>query len=171
MGVPPLAAHLFCFVSAVSSHITPPIAIGALVASQIAGANYWKTSWESVKAAFAKYLLPFFFIYAPVVLLRPDAGFVPSLLQVVAILVVIFSLQIGVSRYCFTKLRLDETIAFIVASAFSLAAVFRMGELFFFIGLALFALSMTRQFMIGKKLPIQTSEAPSELLALPNDAD
>ncbi len=46
-----------------------------------------------------------------------------------------------------------------------------MGELFFFIGLALFALSMTRQFMIGKKLPIQTSEAPSELLALPNDAD
>lgn len=160
MGVPPLAAHLFCFVSAISSHITPPIAIGALVASQIAGANYWKTSWESVKAAFAKYLLPFFFVYAPVVLLRPDAGFVPSLLQVVAILVVIFSLQIGVSRYCFTKLRLDETIAFIVASAFSLAAVFRMGELFFFIGLALFALSMTRQFMIGRKLPIQTSEAP-----------
>ena len=145
MGVPLLSAHLFCFVSAICSHITPPIAIGALVASKIAGANYWKTCWESVKAAFAKYLLPFFFIYAPVTLLRPDAGFVPSLLQVVAILVVIFSLQIGVSNYCFTKLRLDETIAFIIASIFSLAAVFTRDEPLFFIGLALFVLSMARQ--------------------------
>ena len=152
MGVPLLAAHFFCFVSAICSHITPPIAIGALVASKIAGANYWKTCWESVKAAFAKYLLPFFFIYAPVTLLRPDAGFVPSLLQVVAILVVIFSLQIGVSNYCFTKLRLDETIAFIIASIFSLAAVFTRDEPLFFIGLALFVLSMARQFMVGRRL-------------------
>jgi len=156
MGVPLLAAHLFCFVSAVSSHITPPIAIGALVASKIAGANYWKTCWECVKAAFAKYLLPFFFIYAPVILLRPDAGFVPSLLQVAAILVVIFSLQIGVSKYCFTDLRWDETIAFIIASAFSLAAVFTKDGLLFFIGLAIFAVSITRQFMIGRKLKTET---------------
>ena len=160
MGVPLLPAHFFCFVSAICSHITPPIAIGALVASKIAGADYWKTCWESVKAAFAKYLLPFFFIYAPVVLLRPDAGFVPSLLQVVAILAVIFSLQIGVSNYCFTKLRLDETIAFIIASMFSLAAVFTRDELFLFIGLALFLVSITRQFMIGRKLKIQTGGAP-----------
>lgn len=160
MGVPILAAHLFCFVSAVTSHITPPIAIGALVASKIAGANYWKTAWESVKAAFAKYLLPFFFIYAPVVLLQPDAGFVPTFLQLVAILVVIISLQIGVSNHCFTRLRLDEMIAFIAASLFSLAVVFTRDELFFFIGLALFLVSLARQFMIWKKLKMQTSEAP-----------
>ncbi len=160
MGVPLLAAHLFCFVFAVCSHITPPVAIGALVASKIAGADYWKTAWESVKAAFAKYLLPFFFIYAPVVLLRPDAGFMPSLLQVAAILVVILSLQIAVSNYCFTHLRLDETIGFIIASALSLAAVFTRGELFFSIGLALFVVSIARQFMIRRKLKIQTGEAP-----------
>lgn len=160
MGVPLLPAHLFCFVFAICSHITPPVAIGALVASQIAGANYWKTAWEAVKAAFAKYLLPFFFIYAPVTILRPDAGFMPSLLQVVAILVVILSLQIGVSNYCFTHLRLDERIGFIIASLFSLAAVFTKDELFFFIGLALFVVSTVRQFTIRKKLKIQTGEAP-----------
>jgi len=160
MGVPLLAAHLFCFLSAITSHITPPIAIGALVASKIAGANYWKTCWESVKAAFAKYLMPFFFVYAPVVLLRPDAGFVPSFLQVVAILVVIISLQIGVSNYCFTRLRLDEMTAFIMASIFSLAAVFTRDELFFFIGLALFLVSITRQFIIGRKLKMQTGVVP-----------
>ena len=160
MGVPILAAHFFCFVSAVSSHITPPIAIGALVASKIAGANYWKTCWESVKAAFAKYLLPFFFIYAPVILLRPDAGFIPSFLQVVAILVVIFSLQIGVSRYCFTNLKWDETTAFIIVSIFSLAAVFTRDALFLFIGLALFAASIARQFLMERKLRIKTGGAP-----------
>lgn len=154
MGVPLLAAHLFVFVSAISSHITPPIAIGALVASQIAGADYWGTCWEAMKAAFAKYLLPFFFIYAPVILLRPDAGFLPTFLQVAAILVVIFSLQIGVSNFCSTKLRFHETIAFIIASLFSLVAVFTKEELFFFIGLALFVVSVTRQFMIGRKLKI-----------------
>jgi TRAP transporter 4TM/12TM fusion protein len=152
IGVPLLPAHLFCFVSAISSHITPPIAIGALVASQIAGANYWKTAWESVKAAFAKYLLPFFFIYAPVVLLRPDLGFLPSLFQVMAIFVVIIALQIGVSNYCFTNLGLDETIAFIMASIFSLFAVFAKNELFFFIGMALFVVSIVRQFVMGSKL-------------------
>jgi len=161
MGVPILAAHLFCFVSAITSHITPPIAIGALVASRIAGADYWKTAWESVKAAFAKYLLPFFFVYAPVVLLRPDAGFMPTLLQLVAILAVIFSLQIAVSNYCFTNLKVDETIAFIIASAFSLAAVFTKDALLFSIGLVLFLVSLSRQFITGKKLKIQTDEALS----------
>jgi TRAP-type uncharacterized transport system fused permease subunit len=160
MGVPLLPAHLFCFVFAVCSHITPPVAIGALVASKIAGADYWKTSWEAVKAAFAKYLLPFFFIYAPVILLRPDAGFVPSLLQIAAILVVIFSLQIAVSNYCFTHLRLDETIGFIIASVLSLAAVFTKGELLFLIGLALFVASTARQFVIRRRLKIQTGGAP-----------
>jgi TRAP transporter 4TM/12TM fusion protein len=160
MGVPILPAHLFCFVSAISSHITPPIAIGALVASQIAGANYWKTAWESVKAAFAKYLLPFFFIYAPVVLLRPDLGFLPSLFQVIAIFVVIIALQIGVSNYCFTNLRLDETIAFLIASIFSLSTIFVKNELFFFIGMALFVGSIVRQFVIGRKLKIQTGRNP-----------
>jgi TRAP transporter 4TM/12TM fusion protein len=154
MGVPLLAAHMFCFVSAISSHITPPIAIGALVASKIAGANYWKTTWEAVKAAFAKYLLPFFFIYAPITLLRPDAGFLTSFFQVGAILMVIFSLQIGVSRYCFTKLKWDETAAFIIASIFSLAAVFTRGALFLFIGFGIFAACIARQFLMERKLRI-----------------
>ncbi|MFQ5826256.1 MAG: TRAP transporter permease, partial [Dehalococcoidia bacterium] len=37
MGVPLLQAHFFPFIFAVFSHLTPPVAIGALVASQLAG--------------------------------------------------------------------------------------------------------------------------------------
>jgi TRAP transporter 4TM/12TM fusion protein len=156
MGVPLLAAHLFCFVSAISSHITPPIAIGALVASKIAGADYWKTCGEAMKAAFAKYLLPFFFIYAPVVLLQPDAGFGPTFLQVVAILVAVFALQIGVSNFCFATLRWDETTAFLVSAGLCLVAVFIRVHSFFFVGLALFIVSLAWQFMAGRKLHSET---------------
>jgi len=130
----------------------------------MAGANYWKTTWEAVKAAFAKYLLPFFFIYAPVTLLRPDAGFFTSFLQISAILMVIFSLQIGVSRYCFTNLKWDETAAFIIASIFSLAAVFTRGALLLFIGLGIIAVGIARQFLMERKLRVQTGGAPIRAL-------
>lgn len=146
MGVPLLAAHLYCFVFAICSHFTPPIAIGALVASQIAGADYWGTAWEAVKAAFAKYLLPFFFIYAPVIILRPESGFIPSLIQVLAILAVISSLQIGISNYCFTNLRFNERICFIIASLLCLTFIFNRSYSFFLAGVILFAFAIAWQF-------------------------
>ncbi len=146
MGVPLLQAHLFCFVFAICSHFTPPIAIGALVASQIAGANYWRTAWEAVKAAFAKYLLPFFFIYTPVIILRPESGFTSSFIQVVAILAVISSLQIGVSNYCFTHLGLNERTEFIIASVLLLIFIFSQNYSFFLAGLILFIVAIAWQF-------------------------
>ncbi|MDF1554814.1 MAG: TRAP transporter fused permease subunit [Deferrisomatales bacterium] len=150
MGVPLLAAHFFCFVSAISSHITPPIAIGALVASQIAGGNYMKTAFEAMKAAFAKYLLPFFFIYAPIVMLRPDRGVVESVIQVVAILIMIVALQIAVSQYCFTWLRKDETLIFGAAAVLALLNIFTTSAPLFWVGLVLFVGSLVRQFVIGR---------------------
>jgi TRAP transporter 4TM/12TM fusion protein len=162
MGVPLLAAHFFCFVSAISSHITPPIAIGALVASQIAGGNYMKTAWESMKAAFAKYLLPFFFVYAPIVMLRPDEGVVGSVVQVVAILVLILALQISVSQYCFTGLRRDETAIFGVASALALVAIFTKSVPVFLVAVVLFVGSLSRQLVIARRQKAKPSFATAD---------
>jgi TRAP transporter 4TM/12TM fusion protein len=154
MGVEPLSAHLFCFYFAICSHITPPIAIGALVAAQIAGGDYWKTSWEALKAAFPKYLLPFLFVYTPIVLLRPESGFIPSLMQFAAMSVAIFAMQIGVSSYCFTVLSIIEITTFIAAALLSLVALFMMSEIFFFISLVVFIASLIRQLMKRKTLPV-----------------
>jgi len=151
MGVPMLAAHFFCFVSAISSHITPPIAIGALVASQIAGGDYMKTAWESMKAAFAKYLLPFFFVYAPIVMLRPDEGLLGSIIEAVSILILIVALQISVSQYCFTNLRKDESVVFGAASLFALVAIFTKSVPLFLVGIVLFVGSLIRQWMITRR--------------------
>jgi TRAP transporter 4TM/12TM fusion protein len=69
-GVDPLAAHLFLFYFGLMSMITPPIAVGSIVAAQIAGANMWSTSFYGMRMGISAYLLPFLWIYNPAILLH-----------------------------------------------------------------------------------------------------
>lgn len=70
LGVDPMAAHLFLFYFGLMSMITPPIAIGSIVAAQVAKANMWTTSFLGVRLGVTAYLLPFLWIYNPAVLLH-----------------------------------------------------------------------------------------------------
>jgi len=65
LGVPILQAHLFPFYYAVFAHLTPPVAIGLMVACKMAKANYWKASWPAMKAAIPSFLFPFFLCMRP----------------------------------------------------------------------------------------------------------
>ncbi|MFC1870127.1 TRAP transporter permease [Chloroflexota bacterium] len=67
-GIPPLASHLFIMYWAVLSHITPPLAIPAYAAAAISGGNPLKTAMEAMRLGFVLYLVPFFFVYNPVLL-------------------------------------------------------------------------------------------------------
>ncbi len=146
MGVPLLPAHLFCFIFAVASHLTPPVAIGTLVASQIAGAKYWPTAWEAVKAAFSKFLLPFFIVYVPVIILRPQADVMLSIVQIIGILLIAISTEMGFVNYCLTELRQGERVAFMIVALLCLISVFTQSYLFFFAGVALFIVTIGGQF-------------------------
>jgi len=147
MGVPLLAAHLFPFVFAVFSHLTPPVAIGALVASRLAGAEYWTTTREALKAAFTAFLLPFFIIYAPVIILRPEVGPIMAAAKIAGILLGVACLQMGISNYCLTLLRTHERGTFILASLLCLIFVFTQIYPFLLAGGALFIVSIAWQFM------------------------
>jgi TRAP-type uncharacterized transport system fused permease subunit len=138
MGVSTLQAHLFCFICAVFSHITPPVAIGALVAAQIANADYWKTAWESVKAAFAKYLLPFLIVYAPVIILRPQGGMFSSVIIILALILAILSLQIFLSSYGLMPLTRFERPFFLMATLVCLWGVFASRPAITIAGIAIF---------------------------------
>lgn len=67
-GVPLLAAHFFVFYYGEMSALTPPVAIGCLVASGMAKADFMKTCWVSLRLAIAGFVLPFMFLYRPQVL-------------------------------------------------------------------------------------------------------
>ena len=152
MGVPLLQAHLFPFVFAVFSHLTPPIAVGAMIAARLAGADYWKTAIEALKIAFTAFLLPFFIIYVPVIILRPEGGLLLSIAQMAAIILGVMSLQVALSNYFNTALRRNERLVFLIAALFCLSFPFLKVYPYFYVGIALFAISITRQFMRGRQI-------------------
>ena len=63
LGVPDLAAHMFCFYFAMFANLTPPVALASFAAAGISGGNPMKTGWVSVKLAIAGFIVPYMFIY------------------------------------------------------------------------------------------------------------
>lgn len=64
-GLNPVAVHLFIIYWAVASNLTPPVAFPAYTASVIAGASPNKTAWQAMKLGIAAYMVPFFFVARP----------------------------------------------------------------------------------------------------------
>lgn len=157
MGVPLLQAHLFPLIFAVFSHLTPPIAIGALVASQLAGAQYWPTCWEALKAASTAFLLPYFIIYAPVIILRPDAGPVISVTQIAAIPLGVLALQITFSGYFLGVVARTMRLAFGVTAFLFFVAVLAGSWLLILIAIAMLLVFTTNQLLIRRRT-YQTQE-------------
>ncbi|MEQ9121986.1 MAG: TRAP transporter large permease subunit, partial [Alphaproteobacteria bacterium] len=72
LGVPPLAAHLFVLYYGVLADLTPPVCVSAYAAGGIAGANPFKTGTTAFRLGNAKVMVPFVFVYAPVMLIVVD---------------------------------------------------------------------------------------------------
>ena len=70
LGVPPLAAHLFVFYFGIISAITPPVALASFTAAAIAGSDPMRTSWLSMRLGFAAYIVPFFMVYNPALIMQ-----------------------------------------------------------------------------------------------------
>jgi len=74
VGLSPFQAHFFVFYYSCLSTVSPPIALAAYVAAGIAGANTDKVGWMAFRLALAGFIVPFFFIYQPgMLLMGPDA--------------------------------------------------------------------------------------------------
>jgi TRAP transporter 4TM/12TM fusion protein len=74
LGFETLPAHMFAFYFAVISLITPPVAVSSLAASEIAGAEFFKTGLNACKVGVISYVVPFVFIYYPVLLMEGRAS-------------------------------------------------------------------------------------------------
>lgn len=66
----PIAAHLFVFYWALASYLTPPVALGAATAAGLANANFLRTGLLSMRLGVLLYLLPFFFVFSPSLILQ-----------------------------------------------------------------------------------------------------
>ncbi|HEX9836994.1 MAG TPA: TRAP transporter large permease subunit, partial [Alphaproteobacteria bacterium] len=70
LGVDPMAAHLFVFYFGMMSLVTPPVAIAAFFAANLAGAEPMRTGWAATRLGWTAYIVPFLFVYSPSLLFR-----------------------------------------------------------------------------------------------------
>ncbi len=73
MGLYPLAVHLFVMYWGMSSFITPPVALGSFAAASLSGASPMETGFQSMRLGIAAYIVPFFFVLNPALVLHGPA--------------------------------------------------------------------------------------------------
>ncbi len=69
LGAVTPAAHMFAFYFAILSAITPPVALAVFAAAGLAKANMWASGFAAMRAAAPAYIVPFMFVYEPMLLL------------------------------------------------------------------------------------------------------
>jgi TRAP transporter 4TM/12TM fusion protein len=70
LGVAPMAAHMFVMYFGMMSMVTPPIALAAYAAANIARCDPDKTGWMATRVGWAAYVVPFLFVYDPPLLMQ-----------------------------------------------------------------------------------------------------
>ena len=72
VGISPLAAHMFILYLGMMSFLTPPVAIAAFFAANLANAPFMATGWTSMRFGWTAYVVPFLFVFSPALLLQND---------------------------------------------------------------------------------------------------
>jgi len=70
LGANPLAAHLFVFYFACISAITPPVCGAVYTACGFSGTSVIQTGWTATRLGISAYIVPFLFVYHPVIMLK-----------------------------------------------------------------------------------------------------
>src|SRR5574341_2331049 len=65
MGLRPMAAHMFVMYFGMLSMITPPVALAAFAAANIARTDAWSVGWQAVRVGWSVFILPFCFVANP----------------------------------------------------------------------------------------------------------
>nr|WP_228632793.1 TRAP transporter permease [Halomonas sp.] len=94
-GLNPMGSHLFILYWGMLSYITPPVALAAITAAGVAGANNTKTSLHAVRLGGILFVLPFLFVLNPALILQgePLRVVISSITALVAIWLVAAAME------------------------------------------------------------------------------
>lgn len=99
MNVLPLAAHLFIFYFGIISNVTPPVALAAYAAAGVARCNPTKTGIFAFKLSLSGFILPFMFVYNPVLLMQ--GNWLEIIQSLITALLGIYSLSAALEGFVF----------------------------------------------------------------------
>ncbi|MEJ8728285.1 Neu5Ac permease [uncultured Flavonifractor sp.] len=155
VNVLPISAHMFCLIYACLSNITPPVAMSSYVAAGIAGSNQTKTGLLSVRLGLVGFLIPFFFLDNPILLIGadPTATIAGSLWAMFTASIGTVALVGGLEGWFVRKSSWPERIVLIAVAPLMLYP----GAVTDFIGFAILAAVILFQFFTRRHAPAQTA--------------
>lgn len=109
MEVLPLAAHFFVFYFGCLSNITPPVALASYTAAGLSGGNPTRVAWNGLKLAIAGFLVPFLYVYNPMLLLE-GIKVTPFILSIITGGIGVVCLGIAAMGYLVKQLFIYERI-------------------------------------------------------------
>ena len=140
MGIDPMAAHMFILYYGCLSMISPPVAIAAFVAANLANADHNKTGWTAMAFGWTLFVVPFLFVYSTTLLMKGNPLVI--ILDVAAAALGIWLVSAAVMGFSKRPLRPLERLAYVVAgvSVFLPATVQPQARWINLVGLVLVAL-------------------------------
>lgn len=108
LGLQPMAAHLFVLYFGMLSMLTPPVAIAAFVAANMAKAPSMATGVEAVRIGWPAYLIPFFFAASPALLFDGPIWLVG--LTAAKALIGVYAITVGIVGFVGRDLSLIERL-------------------------------------------------------------
>ncbi|MDQ0340817.1 TRAP transporter 4TM/12TM fusion protein [Caldalkalibacillus uzonensis] len=115
LGVSALAAHMFVFLYAALSNITPPVALASYAAAGIAGAPPNKVALTAVRLGITGFIMPFFFIFNPVLLFDGE-NLLGSLLALTTATIGVVSLAAAVQGWLLTNMNWIQRLMLITVA-------------------------------------------------------
>ena len=110
LGVTPMAAHMFVMYFGMLSMITPPVAIAAYAAANIARVPGWNAGWTAVVVGWSTFFIPFLFVLEPSLLMEGPLWL--SAWNLARNLLGIFVGTAAVVGYAFCPLRAAQRLLF-----------------------------------------------------------
>ena len=116
LGLPPLPSHLFIFYFAIAAGITPPVCVAVFTARAISGGSWLRIAILSMGLSIGGYIIPYYFIYQPAILMK--GGFFTTLGVLAAVIIAMFFIEAGVFGYLKRPASWPERILLLAGGGF-----------------------------------------------------
>lgn len=157
LGIPPLAAHMFIFYFGCISSITPPVALAAYAGAGLAGCDPNKTGYKAFRLAFCSFLMPYLFVYNPVLLM--EGGVLDILWSLVTALIGAYLLASGFEGFFFRwSLKWFERPLMILGAVMLIVP----GMVTHLVGIAIIVVEFVTEFMFKRSekfVPVTVSQS------------
>lgn len=165
MGIPIVTTHLFCFYFSFLSNITPPIAGSSMVAARMLGCSFMRTAWESFKFALPFFVVPYFAIFNPIVVLKEQAP-MDAIVGLMALILCCIAIAAATWGYFRGKLNAVERLAFAASAVICTFGGLKSGMeslMWTSIGMGLFILLVLYRMKMGVRETLFLKVQPNEL--------